>query len=146
MLTRRRLLLTALVLSFAPLAQAEMNSCPEITEIQRTPGEYSWTTTREGWEGQFKAPQNAKGFSTKIQNFAEARWIAFSNLPDTTGFVQCDYVGNIGEEVIRFSQMGNRTTQKPTNINWVEQHVVTFPSVQATCSASPYDCSFWESL
>jgi len=146
MFNRHRLLVASLLLTFASFAKAEINSCPGLTEIQRTPGEYSWTTSRDGWEGQFKSPLNGKGFSTKVLSFVEARWIAFSNLPTSTGFVQCDYLGNISEEVIRFSLMGDRTTQKPTNLNWVEQNAVTFPSVQATCSASPHDCSFWESL
>jgi len=141
-----RLLMLVMTLGLCPLAQANVNFCPDLSEIKRTPGEYSWATTRPGWEGQFIAPLHAKGYSTEISSFAEARWIAFSNLPTTAGYIQCDYNGNLNEEVIRFSQIGSRATHQPTGINWVAQTPMTFPNVQATCTSTPRDCSFWEEL
>lgn len=133
--------LISLILTSNAFAESD-NQCPKLNEIHRTPGEYSWTTTVPSWEGYFAEPLNAKGYSNKVKNFLQARWIQFTNLPSSPGYIQCDYAGDIGEEVIRFVQKGNKATQKPSDIAWTKVENLKFPSVQRECGGAAENCKF----
>ena len=96
-MTMKRWILLGLLLSISSVSFANelrRAHCPSLRDIQRTPGEYGWKSTHPGWSGQFFSPTNAKGASTHISTFLEARWIALNNLPTSPGYIQCDYLGN----------------------------------------------------
>lgn len=135
------MLVSSSVMAASPIA-ATATTCPDLITISRTPGIYSWTSTVPGWEGSFSAPQYGRGYSNKIKLFTESRWIQFSNLPDSPGYIQCDYTGDIGQETIRFSQTRNKATKRPDNENWAHVENLRFPSVQRTCSYSVHLCTF----
>ena len=123
-------------------ANSSLFHCPDLDQIKRTPGEFSWTTPLKGWEGAFVDPQTGKGNSNTAKHFVTARWVQFSNLPDSPGYIQCDYSGDLGNEIIRFAQVGNKATKRPEDINWTHVDNITFPSVQRECSVGLKLCEF----
>ncbi|MFA6036789.1 MAG: DUF3757 domain-containing protein [Legionellales bacterium] len=138
-----RMLLSSLLLlaSFTSFANMNANNtCPSLKEIKRTSGEYSWYSQAPGWTGHFAFPQHAKGNSTKVSGFIEARWIQLTNLENSYGYFECDYHGNYDGEVIRFVQAGTRADLKPTNINWYCNLNPHFPGPQCVCSVSTELC------
>lgn len=116
--------------------------CPLISEIYRTPGEYSWNSKVPGWDGFFYSPRSAQGGSTELINFREARWIQLTNLPTSDGFVQCDYTGDYGDEIIRFTMSGRHVAEHPRGPQWIQEQHISFPNVQAVCTDSERRCSF----
>lgn len=141
-LTKPVLTIVLLALMSPAMANDTAATCPTIDSINRTPGVYSWNSTDPGWEGQFAAPTSGRGYSNKVKHFIEARWIQFSNLPESPGYVQCDYEGDIGNEVIRFSQTKNKATKRPDSEFWTKVANLRFPSIQRTCSYDMHLCSF----
>ena len=136
------LLAMLLLLPFNCHANTTINHCPDLEQIKRTPGEFSWTTSEKGWQGAFIDPQTGKGNSHIAEHFVAARWIQFSNLPDSAGYVQCDYSGDLGNEVIRFTQIGTKATKRPDDINWTHVDNINFPSVQRECTVDLKLCEF----
>jgi hypothetical protein len=116
------------------------NTCPDVKEIKRTSGEYSWISYAPGWSGSYTSPIQGKGNSTHVTNFIEARWIQLSNLEDSQGYFECDYHGNYDGEIIRFVQVGTRANLKPTDNHWSCQLNPNFPGVQCICSISTQHC------
>jgi hypothetical protein len=116
------------------------NGCPSVKEIKRTSGEFSWISQAPGWTGHFAYPQQAKGSSTHVTRFMEARWIQLTNLEKSQGYFECDYQGNYDDEMIRFVQAGTRANVKPTDSHWSCQLNPHFPGVQCTCSTSTELC------
>ena len=137
MLLRTLLSILLIVISHSSIAA---NSCPDIKEIKRTSGEFSWTSDAPGWTGHFAYPQQAKGHSTHVTYFLEARWIQLTNLTDSQGYFECDYQGSYGDEVIRFVQAGTHANLKPKDIHWTCHLNPSFPGTQCTCSMSTELC------
>ncbi|MGA2655813.1 MAG: DUF3757 domain-containing protein [Gammaproteobacteria bacterium] len=130
-----------LLLSSTSLFAAHSNAnCPNLDEIKRTSGEYSWISYAPGWSGAFAFPQQGKGSSTHVAGFIEARWIQLTNLEDSQGYFECDYRGNYDGEIIRFVQAGTRANKKPTDNHWSCQLNPSFPGVQCICSMSTERC------
>ncbi|HLF67246.1 MAG TPA: hypothetical protein VI522_06465, partial [Gammaproteobacteria bacterium] len=73
------LILSGLLLTFCQVVFAG-NGCPPVKDIKRTSGEFSWISQVPGWTGHFSYPQQAKGHSTHVIRFIEARWIQLTNL------------------------------------------------------------------
>lgn len=132
-----------------PLASTAA-TCPPVKDLLRTQGEYSWFSNQPGWEGGFIAPTQGKGSSTQISNFIRASWVQLNNKIDSLGYVVCEYKGNYGDEVIRFTQTAITKVQqekeivskKPTSINWNCNIMPTYPSAACTCSGEVSSCTF----
>jgi hypothetical protein len=137
-MTKRFVLICALLL--AATANAAPFACPEVKTIQRISGEFSWITSEPGWEGFYAVPRFGRGQSSEIKYFKEARWIQLSNLNDAKGIVECDYVGNYNDEIIRFVLSMNQTTKKPTNLNWACEFNPDFPGTQCKCTGEARVC------
>ncbi len=133
------LLIASLLFTFSVSVYAN-NGCPTVKDIQRTSGEFSWFSKAPGWTGHFAYPQQAKGNSTHVLRFMEARWIQLTNLENSQGFFECDYQGNYDDEIIRFVQAGTRANVKPTDPHWACQLNPHFPGVQCQCSAGAELC------
>lgn len=136
----RLLLIISCVLFVASATAFAGNGCPNVKEIKRTSGEFSWYSLVPGWTGHFAYPMQGKGHSTEVKNFIEARWIQLTNLKDSQGYFECDYQGNYDDEVIRFMQAGTRANLKPTDNHWYCQLNPNFPGTQCTCSMSTQLC------
>jgi len=125
---------------FAQLAHAQ-NHCPDVRTISRVQGEYAWKSTDGRWEGYFASPRYGRGESSHIKSFRQSRWMQLTNLNEALGMVECDYLGNYGDEVIRFAQVGTAATPKPQSTNWACQYNPSFPGIQCTCSGEAAGCS-----
>lgn len=121
-------------------ASATKITCPDLRDIQRVSGQYSWTTPTPGWEGFFASPYFGRGESVTLKYFKEARWLQLSNLNDSKGVLECDYVGNYNDEIIRFVLSMNQTTEKPRNQNWMCQFNPDFPGQQCKCVGEAAQC------
>lgn len=135
------LCLLALGLFFlAPLSHA-MNHCPDISTISRVQGEYAWKSTDGRWEGYFAKPRYGRGESSKIKTFQQGRWMQLTNLNEALGVIECDYLGNFDDEIIRFVQVGTAATPKPESLNWSCHFNPNYPGVQCMCSGEAAGCT-----
>lgn len=120
-------------------------TCPSVEHIERQAGTYEWRTSDPGWVGRFVVPLNGKGHAYKVLRFVQAQWIQLKDLPDAPGVLQCDYIGDFEQEVIRFTQANAQITYRPHNIEWSCEHPTQFPQVACGCSVSVVACSAPES-
>ncbi len=134
-----RTILSGLLLLISLPALAA-NSCPGVKDIKRTSGEFSWTSQVPSWTGHYAFPLRAKGNSTEVTYFIEARWIQLTNLTESQGYFECDYQGNYDGEIIRFVQSGTHAGPKPTDTHWSCNLNPNFPSPQCVCSAGSELC------
>lgn len=121
---------------------AQPQRCPDVSEIRLVPGEYAWRTDDIRFEGYFASPQTGRGLSTHVVNFMQARWMQFNNLPNSKGVVECDYVGNYGNEVVRVIQAREHTSAKPLSQYWGCTFNPDLPSTQCICSGTVTQCAF----
>ncbi len=73
-------------------------TCPPLDSIKRVSGEYQWVTTEPGWNGFFVAPTTGRGRSYKVKMFLNATWVKSYDTEDSSGFIQCDYIGDFGSK------------------------------------------------
>jgi hypothetical protein len=133
---------TTLVVTFS-FAAWSAEHCPEIENINRIAGENRWVSHYANWEGQFIGPEVGRGYSKRVVRFETASWVALNNLPDSPGYVTCDYAGNFETEVIRFTQKDSHGTLRPLNPEfWDCYDTISYPSVQCTCTRSEELCKF----
>ena len=109
------------------------NTCPSVDKIHRANNQYRWFTDTPGWYGYFASPQS-QGKSYKINNFLRAKWIKFYDSPDSRGYIECTYQGNINSETIIFTQSENYDSSKPTSLSWSCQNLSYFPAAACNCS------------
>jgi hypothetical protein len=118
-------------------------TCPAISDVVRIQGSNNWKVINDdNWAAYFMAPTRGMGYSTKVTDFTQTRWIQFNNLPESGGYIECDYSGNYGNEMIRVTQKDHEAVARPTNINWNYTLRRTYPSVASTCAASQEGCPF----
>lgn len=118
------------------------DTCPNLKEIVRTPGENSWFSNKPGWEGGFFFPTPGIGHSTHISHLTQVQWVQVTNIENGLGYIVCDYKGNYDQEVIRITQVREDITKRPKGINWSCQIKTDYPSTACTCSGAVGDCSF----
>ena len=139
-------IVSALLLSImAASAVAGPVSCPDASDITRIDGEYAWQSHDSLFEGYFAMPQFGRGDSSQVTQFLEARWIQLTNLPNSPGFVECDYAGNVPGEIIRFGLLNAQAGPKPNSFTWSCSFKPPFPSSQCTCAGDPGICAFEKS-
>ncbi len=119
--------------------------CPDLADISLTNGEYAWQSKDSLWEGYFVAPRTGVGESSKIDAFLEARWIQLNTLSNPQGVVECDYAGNMPNEVIRFVMLNAQGGPTPTANGWSCIFNPVYPSPQCSCSGDPVLCEFEKS-
>ncbi len=141
MIRHCKVVLLFLLLGANSLVMASQLACPDVRSIQRVSGQYAWVTAEPGWEGFFAVPRYGRGQSSEIKYFKEARWLQLSNLNNAKGIVECDYVGNYNDEIIRFVLSLNQNTQKPSNQHWFCEFNPEFPGTQCRCSGEPHLCA-----
>lgn len=133
-------------------------TCPAINDIKRVEGEYKWTATMPGWSGYFIAPTTGKGRSYTVQKFIAASWVKAHDSQNSTGFIQCDYIGSFGYdgshtskdestikkyEVIRLIQDSSYSAKQPnTELGWSCIALTKFPNIACDCYSSISNCSF----
>ena len=100
-----------LSLSFVSLS-SNATICPPVDSIKRVSGEYQWVTTEPGWNGFFIAPTTGRGHSYKVKTFLNASWVKSYDAADSSGFIQCDYIGDFGVKKIT-----NQAVSAPVNPN-----------------------------
>jgi hypothetical protein len=135
----RRLSTALLIMAFVSPVFAE-SMCPDPRSISRTPGEYAWSSTDGRWEGYFASPRTGRGGSTKVLGFQQARWIQLTDLLNSPGITECDYIGNSMGEVIRFISSTAEANQRPKDINWTCEPNPEIPGVQCVCAGDSQGC------
>lgn len=140
-----RIILAMLCGFFAINAVAASTHCPLPKDIQRVSGEYAWVSNDALFEGYFAAPQFGRGQSSQVTQFIEARWVQLTNQTNAQGMVECDYAGNVPDEVIRFTLLNAQAGPKPNANTWSCNFRPPFPSPQCTCAGDPGICTFEKS-
>ena len=146
--------------------QKNLSYCPPADMVKKEIGGYNWTTKIPGWSGFYIYPQLGKGHSYTLKKLYKAQWIQSHNTMNSTGFIQCDYLGDYSvdaknpdhpsqriHEIIRLEQKdsngsyrplpGIQTSDSTNNSYWTCKHITTFPRVACTCiSSDPSNCGF----
>jgi hypothetical protein len=123
-----------------PVLVLAVETCPDISTISRTPGEYAWQSTDGRWEGYFLLPRVGRGSSTQVVGFEEARWIQLTNLLNSSGVVECDYIGNNAGEIIRFVNNASTAMAKPTSNHWSCEFNSEVPGTVCVCGGEASGC------
>ncbi|MBP9723036.1 MAG: hypothetical protein KBD64_07780 [Gammaproteobacteria bacterium] len=153
-----KLFLTFFMLSLAFVSlYSKAATCPDITTISRISGEYKWKTSVPRWSGYFVAPQIGSGRSYVVKKFLAASWVKSHDTIDSTGFIQCDYIGDFGYaqnstsntdpnkqyEIIRFVQTNSNGAYAPSvKSGWTCKAPESFPNETCSCFGIIERCVF----
>ena len=147
--------------------QKNLSYCPPVESITKQIGGYNWETKINGWSGFYVYPQLGKGHSYTLKKLYKVQWIQSHNTINSTGFIQCDYIGDYAidaknpdkpneviHEIIRLEQKDAKGAYRPVpgvktsdssnpNSFWTCKHITHFPKVACTCYATnPSNCGF----
>lgn len=139
MQSRPRAISALLMIVFPFVVFADI-ACPDVSSISRVPGEYAWESTDGRWQGYFASPRIGRGESANIKFFQQTRWIQLNTLPNSPGVVECDYLGNYDQEVIRFVSIDSTASAKPTGLHWNCEFNPEVPGTQCLCTGDPGEC------